>query len=87
MAIILAMCPKQTGGLLKLHRTIGKPRDPNPKPMFALIASHGRAHARIASDIRERLRSVDGGFSLRILYYPGGNILFASALFLSMKVF
>lgn len=40
MAIILTMCPKQKGGLLKLHRTTGKPRDPNPKPMFALIASH-----------------------------------------------
>jgi len=52
MAIILAVRPNQTGGFLKLHRTTGKSRDPNPRPIFELIAFSrrlsGRAHARIA---------------------------------------
>jgi hypothetical protein len=78
------------GGLLQLHRTTGKTRDPNPRPMFALIASHAGFLVALTLESRpksESLRSVDVGFSLKILYYPGGNILFASALILPMKIF
>jgi len=80
MAIILAMRLKQTGGFLKLCRTTGKLRDPNPRPIFELIAFSrrlsSRAHARIASEFRERLRSVDVGFSLRI--YTTQEVIYSS---------